>query len=912
MIQVPEELKEQPKTSKTDWAQDPNADCLALAVLVGAWDTNSENDIEAISILLKDGYDTWLQKVRKILSRPESPLSIKEGILKVADRAKSELWNLLGSQILDQDLDNFGSLAIKVLKEPDPAFELPPSERYTAKLRGNVLKHSDALRKGIAEGLALLGNQPEACSRCSQGKAEGTSALAIILILAEANWVRWGSLNHLLPILAEAAPIQFLDAVDEASRQKPCPFDTLFAQESNNIVTGTNYLTGLLWGLEGLAWDKEYLVRVCVALGELASRDPGGRWSNRPLNSLVAILLPWRPQTLAPSQKHKAAVEILLQEQPDIGWKLLIQLLHGQHQVSFGSHKPRWRKAKPSNGEKGEFRQEYWQRVLFYEKLAVEVAHHDTARLSLLIQHFDKLHEPAFGQLVKVLESPAIYGLPEDQKLSIWNSLTKFTNRHRRFASSGWALSDEEITPIENAANKLAPTDPLRSHQYLFNNRDFDFYDENDGWKKQQQKLNERRETAVKEIFQQSGVEGVIRFVESVALPSQVGYALGIMADEAIEQSLLPKFLDTADNKHKDLVRGFIWRRQENNGWQWCDNIDKSGWTPMQIGQFLAYLPFTKEAWDRVDQWPEENQEEYWSRTSAHPLPATGDLAIAVERLIEHGRPYLALSCLKQPTNVDLCVRALRALPSSRESREPWYENHDSHHIAKLIKFLQSEPSVSQEDLLKIEWEQLPLLDQSKETGPKLLWGKLANDPEFFCEIIRLIYRSEKEKQPYKEPSPKAKVEAEKAFQLLDGWKTPPGTQDDGAVNAGQFRGWIQRVTTLCRESGHLEVALICIGEVLIHAPADPDGLWIDRTVASALNEPNAEKMRDGFRTGMFNSRGVHWVDPTGKPEKELAKQFRHKAEKIEDAGFHRFAGTLKELACGYEIEAERIINQYS
>lgn len=94
-------------------------------------------------------------------------------------------------------------------------------------------------------------------------------------LLTDADWVLWGSLNGLLPTMAEAAPGEFLDVVEKAMRMTLCPFDELFSQEGNGI-TGGNYLTGLLWVLEGLAWDEKYLVRVFVALGELASHDPGG------------------------------------------------------------------------------------------------------------------------------------------------------------------------------------------------------------------------------------------------------------------------------------------------------------------------------------------------------------------------------------------------------------------------------------------------------------------------------------------------------------------------------------------------------------------------------------------------------------------------------------------------------------
>jgi len=339
IIEMPKEFKTPQRESTTDWGQHPDASLFALAVLLGSWNENCKNDIETVTCLLGIDYDSWQKKAREILHYPDSPLSLKNGIWELSNR--TELWNLLGSRILDKDLDTFKSLVLKVLKEPNPAFELPAKERFASSIYGKALAHSDALRKGIAEGVAILGSQPEACSHCSEGKAEATIALAIREVFADADWVLWGSLNSLLPTLAEASPGEFLSAVERALSLRPCPFDELFAQEGNGI-TGANYLTGLLWALEGLAWDEQYLVRVCVALGDLASHDPGGQWANRPSNSLTTILLPWFPQTLASVDKREVAMQTLLKECPDIAWSILIRLLPGQNEISSGSYKPNW------------------------------------------------------------------------------------------------------------------------------------------------------------------------------------------------------------------------------------------------------------------------------------------------------------------------------------------------------------------------------------------------------------------------------------------------------------------------------------------------------------------------------------------------------------------------------------------
>jgi len=910
VTKMPEELGHAQEKPKTDWAQHPDATYLALAVLIGSWQDKSQCDLEVISRLLRISYDEWLKKAREILHCLDSPLSFKNGIWKVINQA--ELWSLLGSRILDQDLNTFGSLAVSVLKEPDPAFELPPEERYAASIHGKVLKCSQVLRKGIAEGLAILGSQPESCPNCSQGKAETTCLLVIRELLSDADWVLWGSLNSLLPALAEAAPSEFLNAVEKTIHLTPCPFDELFSQEGNGI-TGGNYLTGLLWALEGLAWDEQYLVRICVALGELASHDPGGQWTNRPSNSLVTILLPWFPQTLASVDKRKVAVRTIFREFPAIAWNLIIQLLPGQHQTSSGSHKPTWRKPIPNDWKQGVTKQEYWQQTSFYSELAVDAAGHDIARLSALVDHFDHLPKPAFDNLLQTLASQPISELPEEQRLSIWDHLTKFTNKHRRFSSAKWALPDELITQIEQIAEQLAPTNPFNLYQHLFSDRDFDLYEENGDLEEQRKKLDTRREAAISIIFQQSGVEGVIRFAESVSSPRQVGHALGILADSVIERTFLPHFLDSADNKRKALVSSCIWRRFHLKGWEWCDELDKSDWTPEQVGEFLACLPFTKEAWTHASEWLQADESEYWTRTGANAYQTNGEIAVAIEKLIEHGRPHAAISCLywmrhaEQPIDNNQCIRALLAALSSNE---PSYAM-DGYQIVELIKFLQASPSVNQDDLFRVEWAYIPLLDRHSGAAPQCIESRLANDPDFFCEVIQLIYRSKKEDQPSREPTEESKAIATNAWRLLHEWKTPPGTQINGTFSEERFCEWLQRVKEVCSASGHLEVALIKIGEVLIHTPPDPNGLWIHRTIAAALNEREADDMRNGFRMGEYNSLGPRWVDPTGKPERELAEQTRSKAEAIENAGFQRFAITLRELADSYDREAERIIAEH-
>ena len=146
-------------------------------------------------------------------------------------------------------------------------------------------------------------------------------------------------------------------------------------------------------------------------------------------------------------------------------------------------------------------------------------------------------------------------------------------------------------------------------------------------------------------------------------------------------------------------------------------------------------------------------------------------------------------------------------------------------------------------------------------------------------------------------------------YELLHEWKSPPGTRDDKAVDEAAFEDWLDVVRKSCLESGHLRPAFSQIGHVLVYAPSDPIGLWIHTCYARALDAIDAEAMRRGFRTELYNSRGVHgWS--AGREEKEIAAKYDNQALQLEASGFVRLATELRNLADAYTRESEREANR--
>jgi hypothetical protein len=293
--------------------------------------------------------------------------------------------------------------------------------------------------------------------------------------------------------------------------------------------------------------------------------------------------------------------------------------------------------------------------------------------------------------------------------------------------------------------------------------------------------------------------------------------------------------------------------------------------------------------------------------TTIYEIPYLG---VAIDKLIEYGRPWAAIDCIartlhdKLPLDKGRAVRALLDAASSKD--EP-----DLHDAIELIKALQ-DADTAEEDLFKVEWTYLRALDGNLGAKPKYLETRMARDPEFFCEVIRAAYRSTKEPRETKpEPTEEKKAIAENAWRLLREWENLPGIDADGKFSGESFKKWLESVVKSTTDSGHLEITLHQVGAVLLRSPSDPSGLWMHRAVAEVLNAAEYEELRKGYSSAIYNSRGVHWVDPTGKPEKELADKYRNQADQIENAGFQRIAATLREVAETYEREAERVVSEH-
>jgi hypothetical protein len=494
--------------------------------------------------------------------------------------------------------------------------------------------------------------------------------------------------------------------------------------------------------------------------------------------------------------------------------------------------------------------------------------------------------------------------------MPLWSALCKLIAHHRRFPDANWSLGDEYLLPIEEIARQLAPKSPTLLNRRLFSDADSYLYEGDGDWEEEQEKLFQIRKAAIGDILTEGGLPLVLEFASSVSNAHLVGDVLADMNQPEFDAELLPALLHEADHKLWSLIAAYAWRRRFMGNWQWFDDIHKVGWEPKQIALLLCALPFDKNAWDRAAKLLGDNEDEYWRITSANTYQTEDDTEYALRKLLEFGRPNTVIDGLsrdlfkKKVINPDLGCDALLSLVQAEESTR----RIDSYRIYKIIKALQENGATDQDKLFHVEWAYVSLLGGDSDCSPITLENRLASDPKFFCELIQIIYRAEGAEP--EEPSEQGRSIATNAYRLLSIWKVIPGSQAGGEFEPELFTDWLTTMEEIVKASGHYDVAMIRLGDVLVNAPEGPDGLWINPVIAEAMNSKERSSLRDGYSTGIYNSRGVHTVDPEAKPERALAETYRQRADQVENAGCQRLATTLRGVADRYDRDAERIISR--
>jgi len=329
-----------------------------------------------------------------------------------------------------------------------------------------------------------------------------------------------------------------------------------------------------------------------------------------------------------------------------------------------------------------------------------------------------------------------------------------------------------------------------------------------------------------------------------------------------------------------------------------------------QLARMFYQVEQVKKVWEFLSTTSEKTQINYWKNIHPHfwGVPED-DFIFGVNKLMEVKRFISALDITYHEPKKLISEKLVEVLEKAGTQRSDEDRRFDSYHATRIIEELKTREDIERPTLLRLEWLYLPFL-ASYGSGhePKVLHEELANSPEFFIEVLKWVYKSDKEEAEEEDISDEVKRNrAHNAFQLFNSWKYLPGVNEEGNIDEDLLWDWIKRARGLAEESGRLTVADLQIGKVLAEYPEKQEP-WPPVEICKVIETINTDSLKSGFSSATFNKRGSssRGVFDGGDIERGHAEYFYRQATAIKYE-FPETAKILTSLAKGYEEDAKRM-----
>ena len=395
-------------------------DILKICALFGTWNEENENEKNIISNVLKMEYDDWIKVLKELLLKKSEYISYKNKCWKIEN--KEELIEKYCDDYFDSDIKKFKEAAITIVKEENPQIEMTSTERM---LSSKHMKYSGAIKKSVLETFAYMNSIKNKFYNC---KNELKQSLWYVprTILEKSGWKIYASLDSLLPILAEINGDEYLQQLENVLNDEE-NIKKLFNEKSEDYFN-KSYIWGINWSLEVLAWDSDSLSNVYNMYCKIAKYD------KRAIEAMSKIVLPWYPQTNAKFNLRKSIIEMILKEYPDIGWKVLMNLMPNVQRNSMPICKPKWNGVPEEEPvvTVGELQKENNE----YVKLAIEYSCGKIERIKDLINVMDDITKELFDKIYATVTSEDVVRLSDDEKYVLWEENEKLIAKHKKFAKS--------------------------------------------------------------------------------------------------------------------------------------------------------------------------------------------------------------------------------------------------------------------------------------------------------------------------------------------------------------------------------------------------------------------------------------------------------------------------------------------
>jgi addiction module HigA family antidote len=910
-------LAQLPALRSPPWAHDAEtAKRLVPLMMVGAWDTSSQADQTVVATMADRAFDDTESTVAELVGEADSPLWSINSMRGVV--SKTDAFYAVQRHITIAHLRRFFDVARVVLSEEDPALELPDNQKWAAQIYGKTRRHSAALRRSLCETLVLLSVHGDNLFKSRLGFDVVGQVNALIRdLLTPLDGATWQSQQHDLPRYAEAAPEVFLDLLENDLRSQTPKVHALLQPADSGLFSWPGR-TGLLWALEALAWNPNWLFRVVILLAKLAEIKISDNWTNKPENSLASIFRCWMPQTATPLEIRIQALELLTRRHPKVGWRICLNQFDSRSTIGHYNAKPQWRPDAAGAGEPVT-----WNEAHGLARRALEIAiawpAHDEHTLGDLVERLDRISDDQNAVWAAIRDWLST-GPSNAARAKLREQIRRSAMvRAPREAREGGATVSPEARIVFDA---LEPTDLIWRHQWLFaqhwvQESAEELRDEAFDFAKQEARVERHRLDALREIWKALGFQGVRELCQLGDTSGLIGGLLAkFLTPEEIENFIVEVVERQSEPSLELCLSGLLWSltkdvREKIYQAALTPGANGSPFTREGLRRLLLRSPFGPETWVNVAELSADQRTCYWAEVLPQPLfrEQSDEANKVVDELLRVKRPRAAFAAVHMVFKNITTDRLLRLLTDvATVNAEPaGHYQMSAHDISAAFDVLSVRSDADPDALARLEFMYIDGLSHTKH-GIRNLERQLSESPELFVQALTLTFRRRDggEDPPELRPNDPEAAErlAQSAYALLSRAGRLPGTNEKGELDGRKLREWIVAARSLAREYGREEIGDSQIGQLLANSAPGKDGVWPLEAVRDVLEDLGTPTMANGMLVGRLNAQGGTWRGEGGDQERTVAKTYRDWSMRV--AAQHPFtARLLADLAESYERNAE-------
>ncbi len=912
-----------PAIRRPAWAEDKSlATGLVPFMLAGAWNDQNKADQNILSTLADAPYEILERHLLDLLRLNDSPvwsIGSYRGVI-----SKIDSLFAIADSVTRADLDRFLKVAREVLGEDDPALDLPEEDRWAASMYGKKREYSKAVREGISETLVLLsvyGKNLFGTRLGFDGEFEATKVVSELLTPISTRKLEANERD--LPFYAEAAPAKFLEIIERDLRAKKSEVKGLL-RPANPGLFGSCPRSGLLWALEGLAWNPTTFSRVVRILGELSEIEIDVNWVNKPIESLKSIFRVWMPQTAADHEMRLKAVNMLLDKYPKVGWTVCLQQFGNPgRQVGDYNHKPKWRPDGSGFGEPIQKREPILTFVREIVRLALDRPSYTVEMLCDLVARLHALVPEDQARVWEIINKWHRSGVGEEEVAQLRDKIrVTFLTRwaHKRFNGPEQAAMLEKAKAVYA---ELQTKDSRNKYEWLFRAGWIDLQEgEFDGdemdFRIREQRLQKLQIDALRNIVQEQGIPGVLRFSEKGNFQRIIGAYLGacILVDEQIDDLILQCLRLTENHSGRDEIivgvfgaldkgrRAFVYERLR-------DKVSEE-----EMIRLMLLSPYRAFIWKLVDQLSAMARTRYWLEVVPKFIfdsPEENNESIL--RLLKVGRPRAAFVSMHfeiEKIPLSLLAQMLFAMAGKSQEKEGEYLL-DGYDVRRAFKLLDRNSDLTMAEMAGLEFAYLEVLSSVFRGGEEQqipnLERYIEKNPDLFVRAVVWAYKRDDHRE---DPAVVCVTErdehlAKRGYLLLEAIQRIPG-QDKATLEEEreELFEWVAKVRQSCAELGREEIADVRLGKLFSNAPIGKDGVWPCEAVRDVMEDLQSENISIGAQTGLYNARGAHWRREGCDQERDIADKYRVWADALQFTHPFLSSSVLMAMVNTYERQAEQ------